>query len=496
MSVYSRQHAGRSGAFCCRLLGATLLASVYAATPASAGTATQKGAQKLEDTLARYFGRTLFDKGMISISPQGESYDLSFELDSAKLGVASDSSQIQFGPYSVLITPKDDGTYGIASTTPSLVLSNKTRMGDQPFEVVERMDGCSQQAVFDPRLMFFSSQTASCDSFTMTVRSPVEDIDASSGKVTAQSTGTPGRDGGVDIVGDADIVDFSETVTIKNPAQPMVPVVVRADHVHQEATAKGVATAGILDIAAFLVGKGSYDKILAAQDDVKAKVAAAFPIWRELTGTISSQNLSIGLPVGIIRVAIADQTATCTGLVKDGRYAVGIKLSGLSMPDGLVPGWAGPLVPKDVDINLKLSGIDIEAMAHRVIKSFDAGRNPPLPDSLRMTLLGMLGGDRARLDFDQSLTGTDYDVKGQGGTTLVPNQLGKAQISASGLDEVINALNPARGQSMQRALLGLSFLKGLARNGPDGRSLWDVEFDSALKKVVVNGQAFGPGAKQ
>ena len=478
------------------LLGAALV-GLALTSQASATPATQEGAKAITEGLARYLGKTLIDKGVVTVKPNGDSYDVTYAFDSAKMGMPADGPQIQLGPLTAQITPKDDGTYAYTANHLLVDLTYKDPKAGAPIEFGEHLKNCVGGGVFDTKSMVFLSQNMTCDSAVLTMRSPIEDVDATLGKLTFIGTAKAGSNGDVDFTMSGDMFDLVETITVKDPKNPTPPVAMRSDRVHQEASFTGIRNMQILDVLAYFAGH-NFDIGKAEQSEARTKLKAVLPLWQSVTGDMRYENLSVGTPKGIVKIAAVDSKLASTGAIKDARISTTLAMSGLELPDGLVPDWAETLVPKDATINLKLTGVDLDTMAGKVIGTVGTPKTPGQADALKSALLMSLLSSSPHLAFEQSVTAPAFDVKGQGDTTLMPSQQGKATISASSLDAIMTALGNASvtAPSAQQGMMGLAFLKGLAKAGPDGRLIWDIDFDSATKKVTVNGQSFGPGAQK
>ena len=65
---------------------------------------------------------------------------------------------------------------------------------------------------------------------------------------------------------------------------------------------------------------------------------------------------------------------------------------------------------------------------------------------------------------------------------------GKAHITAGSLEKTIALMQELAADSpdIQSAMLGVAFVKGLAKTGADGRLVWDIQVDGA-GGVTVNG---------
>lgn len=468
-----------------------------ASTQALAEPATEQGAKAIRDGFARIFGTKLLDKGIITIKPDGEAYDVTYDFSSAKYGAPADGPQLQFGPFTTRLTPQGTGKYAFEQTTPSLDFSYKSGKAGPQSEATQRLKNCSMTGMFDVNVPNFLDQKMSCESGVIAFRSPIEDIDATIGKIAFVAAGKTQGEGvtGLNVTGD--LLDLVETVTVKDPANPTPPMAIRADRVHESFAVDGFASAKVTDAFAFYAGRKAGDAGKAGQDQARAKLKAILPLYQTMTAQIRYENMSVGTPVGIIRMAAFDSNLASNGLVKAGTVAGSLAMSGLSLPDGLVPDWARGLVPEKATVNLNLTGLDLEAIASKAIEA-GTDAKPVQPGAFKAMLMPLLLAGQPKLTFDQSLTAPSYDVKGQGETSLLPSQQGKATISASNLDDIAAALGKAgaSGVGPQRAAMGLAFLKGLAKKGPDGRLIWDLDFDSLARKVTVNGQSFGPGAQK
>lgn len=479
------------------LVGTTLLGLALAA-PAYGAPATPEGAKAIANGLARYFGRWM-DKGLVTVKPSGDAYDVIFEFDSAKLGMPADGPQVHFGPFTTRVAPKDGNIFAVDYNIPTLDFSYKGAKAGPLIEATQQIRNCIGDGLFDATGLYFVKQSMTCESSVLAFRSPLEDVDATLGKATFTSSGKASGAGDVDVSVAGDVLDLVETITVKDPSNPPPPAVMRADQVHEEFVLNGIRNAQVMDALAFFAARKPDDNSKAAQDGAKAKIQAALPLWQSMSAEIRYDNASVGTPKGIVKATSIDTTFTSGGVIKDAVIGAKLALSGLELPGGMVPDWAASLVPTNATLNLKLSKVDLAGIADKMINDYDVQRTAAggEHDAIKSAILAVLMGNPPHLTFDQTLTAPVYDVKGLGETSLFPDQQGKATISSSSLDAMMTALGTGSvtGVGPQRAAMGLAFLKGLAKTGPDGRLTWDVDFDSLAKKVTVNGQSFGPGAK-
>ncbi|WP_146127032.1 hypothetical protein [Labrys okinawensis] len=468
-----------------------------ASSQAMAEPATEQGAKAIRDEITRYFGPKVFEKGILTIKPNGDGYDLTYDVSSSKLGLPADGAQFSFGPFTGHVKPEADGKYVFEQTTPSLDFTYKSGKAGPQSELVQRLKNCTGKGVFDLKAVQFADQSMSCESAVFTMRSPIEDIDASLGKIDFALIGKVGEAGKSDLNMTGDLLDLVETVTVKDPANPAPPMVLRADRIHETFAANGFSSQQFMQALAYFAARKAGDNGKAAQEQARAKLKAMLPLWKTLAAQIRYDNLTVGTPKGIIKIATVDTNLASNGLVKTGNVGLNLAMNGLVLPDGMVPDWAKAVVPDKATLDINLTGLDLETIAGKAIE-VGTDAKPAQPGALQAALMPLLLAGQPKLAFDQTLTAPAYDVKGKGESSLLPAQQGKATVSASNLDEIAAALGKAgaAGPGPQRAAMGIAFLKGLAKTEADGRLTWDIDFDSLARKVTVNGQSFGPGAQK
>jgi len=222
------------------LLGSAFLATGL--TSAWAEPATLQGAQQLTDVLARYVGHVLFDKGILTISPRGEGYDFTVEVDSRKLLPDVKGKSFHYGPKSLFAIPPADGTLTLDWQAVGQDFSGKTGPSLTLGEATGKIGDCNAHLVFDPRPAGSLSATGSCDSFAVKVPASTEDIDATIGKVTARVTMRPGSNGSTDSDADFQMHDLVERITLKVPDKAPEDIVVRMGKLQEGIALSGFQT--------------------------------------------------------------------------------------------------------------------------------------------------------------------------------------------------------------------------------------------------------------
>jgi len=466
------------------LLGASMLAFAAVASPALAADATPEGAKQLQDQLARYLTPQVFESGVMTITPQGGAYALKIDMAPLSAMASAQGNNFSFEPYTYLITPKDDGTYDVSSTS-SFSIAAKGNEGEKAFDFKMAMTECDAKGVFDPKLGSFSDMTSNCGKGEFVMHSPTEDVDATFGEIKS-TTKSVAADGGTTVTITSDIAGITEAMDVKG-AQPF-KATLKAGSAKQEVVFAGARITNVLDLIAFLVQTGGPEKALAAQQDIKDKVLGALPLWTNLGGNVAFNDVEIETPIGTVKAESLSEAIGLSGATKDASYTIGIKMAGLQLPEGLVPSWAAPLVPKEGNIDVKLSGADLDAMARLAINNFDATKNPPLPPELQGQFMAMLLGGQPKVTLTPSkLTADKVEVAASGEMSVLPSQAGKVVVTASNIDAVSEAITNSDMPNKEQALMGLTMVKGMGKAGADGTTVWEVEFDVGSNKVLVNG---------
>jgi hypothetical protein len=484
-SMKRRNHATLAA-----LKGALLAATLFA-TPAFAQTATPEGAKQLQNALIKTFGPVAFDKGIVSISPQGSAYAVKVDLNAARGEASKAGVTINVDPLVYMATPNSDGTYAVTTDSP-INYSFSTDKDDKPFDMKFNA-ACKGSGVFDPKISAFSTYDASCPSASMVAHSPEQDIEANFGSINSKVTGQAAGSGGTTIGLSGTLNDFVEKITIKDKDTP-VEVTIHAKSGTQDISVDSAQLTSILGIVSLAANAANPKDLIPQQDAIKQKVLAALPLWNNMSGKASLNDVSVDTPIGTVKLGSFEESIGLTGAIKDANYSIAIKYAGLELPQGPIPAWVAPLVPNQGNIDLKFSGVDLDGLARLAIQNFDATKDPPIPDSLTGQFLAMVMAGQPHVTLSPStLTASSGAVSAEGTMSVFPSQQGKMTISATNLDQIIAAVNAAEVPDKQQTMMGVALVKGLAKTGPDGKAVWDVVFDAATKAISVNGQVLSAG---
>jgi hypothetical protein len=231
----------------------------------------------------------------------------------------------------------------------------------------------------------------------------------------------------------------------------------------------------------------------------KATLEAALPVFRQFDATGTYEDISVVTPVGTVGMDALDFTYDLTGAVPDGRVRQAYGVKGLTLPDGLLPPWAVPLVPSDASLDVEVSGLDLAAAARLGLDLLGLPPLTPPPAAFGDQMLTALlpeGVVKITLAPGEAKAPA-YRLIYEGAMTVGPTQpepVIRARIGLTGMDGIASALQAAPPEAgMQGSALALATARGLAKPGGEGELVWEIETD-ASGAVRVNGQDVAGGA--
>jgi hypothetical protein len=134
-----------------------------------------------------------------------------------------------------------------------------------------------------------------------------------------------------------------------------------------------------------------------------------------------------------------------SGLEADGRFREMVNITGLTVPEAIIPPWALPVIPQEVSFDFTASDFDLAAPAKMIIEGFDLTAADPMEkvDPKAMQPAFFAGSPIALALAPSHIKGDGYEIGYQGAMQASPDAppSGSAKITASGLDKIEAALN-------------------------------------------------------
>jgi hypothetical protein len=198
----------------CRLLPALLI--VAAASPVLASPATSESARQLEQSYADYLTRAVIDKGVVSVTPDGDDYVVAWDLEKGIVLLGANPGALKAARFSYRLTPSGDGAWRLAADGfPTLSVDAPTDAGRMTgtFE----LRGFGLQGAYDPAQTDFLRAKLGVDvahaKFKVVDAQQTADSDAAETGVIGEMRAKTAADGaGVDVASVHSIASLTETI--------------------------------------------------------------------------------------------------------------------------------------------------------------------------------------------------------------------------------------------------------------------------------------------
>lgn len=469
---------------------------VLSATPAFAQTVDPAGADALKGSLSRYLGSTVFDKGVVAITVDGDAYKVDVDFGKlVSLFPAQDVVKLEVEPYVLRLKPRADATWDIAGDlAPDGRIEFKAEGTTQSSAWKFADDTFS--GVYDPALAGFSAAEGKNGVMSMLSSDPTStsEFKATSGSFRIQSTKNATR--GVDFNAIQTMADMEQTMSLAgDEGEPGMAVVMRSPELSYVSTATAFQAQELLDLLAFAVANADETKIRAAQPQLKTLLRDLMPLWNDLTGIYGWRELSVGTPVGIFGAANAKIAVEMTGVRKDGTVSYGFTIDDLTVPDGILPPWSAKLMPEDISLNLGGVGIDLAGPATAAIDALDLNQDPPIPDAVGEAIVAQFMANPPKFVLNRSvIRNKDTEITAEGEMTFVGGKPAMTTtVEAIGFDAAVQVIQEAAAtapEAQQMQLVALA-AKGFAKTLPDGKLQWVIDM-TADGAVTVNGALVKP----
>lgn len=464
--------------------------------PAFGQSVDSQGAKQLSENLSRYVGKQALDKGILKVSVEGGAYKIMFDFK-ALAGTLPDQKLLKFdfAPYALLVKPRSDGTWDVSmdlSHSASFEFNGPQGLQSTQFSI---KDG-KGSGVYDPNLAAFTSGTSSMAGMTMVSQDAKQHMEVSADGGTATMAATKAANGGIDFALSQKVSNFVETIKFDDPESGLkFPVTVKSPELSVDAKGKGVQTKPLLDLVAFAVANENEASLKANQAQLKSLLLAALPVWERIDGTYGFKDFAVESPVGTFGAAQLSTAFGMDGVAQSGTIGYGIKASGLTVPQQLLPSWSMALLPTDIDLNFGGANIDLDSMAKKAIEAFDLNKNPPLSAEF---------GEQLKTDFmaktpkvvigHSTIKNKDTEIALEGEMTF-PGEKPEANVTVdvAGFDKIVEGLQeaaksePEVAQYVPVALM----VKGFGKTLTDGRMEWVVNAKPD-GSVIVNGVMLKP----
>lgn len=442
---------------------AALLVAVSGIAAAAAAPASPDEAKRLTDVFERYVGHG----NVVKVTPHGEAYTATLDITRMLGFLSAAGLDVVAGDLTAELAPQDGGRWHVTiDGFPPIGVSEGGKASSFVLEGY-RFDG-----TFDPALQAFASSSWSSRGSTthMVGRQAPGDVTVTAiGEGTGTTTDTGGGTVDSTSIGHYKDLDY----TIKAPASavqgaaPMPALHLQATTVATSAVLDRERVAAIGDLWQFLVEHPSKAALIAAQPELKTKLKAIVPLADAMAGSAALSKVTVSTDLGSFALDDFSQAVRIGGVDNAGREAFTLRFAGLSLPEGLVPPWATPLIPTSLDLTQSVGPIDLLPALRTLIDAMDLGAAEPLSHAQQAAFAEALSAQDMTLSIKPSSLATPtLALKLEGEMRLVkPMPTGTATITATGLDKAIASVQSAShgDPAAMQAVTMLVAAKGIAK---------------------------------
>jgi hypothetical protein len=456
-----------------------------------AGPATDHGAAHLVAVFQTYLGAT---PGVIGVVADGDAYDLT--LDATPLIALAGQSGVTgtVTPVKMTLTDNGDDTWGVMQDQ---VMSISISVPGT-LDLKEDIARITFQGVFDEKLMSFSSGKGEFNGLTVSEtltppNQPPTHVEIAVEKGTVNLTAIANATGGVDSDTNISATGLSETLTLPPMAegQPAIPVTIRAESLIETAKGTGLMMDGIYKTIAWVVAHPDEASMKADRAGLKGILSDALPVFGNVTGSGEATKLSVDTPMGLLGIDEAAFEIDMNGAVADGKFREAFSLAGLTLPAGIVPDWAAPILPQKLSLDVQVTDFDPEGAARVALGLFDLPDGTE-PDAVfeAALLAALLPEGKMTIALNPgAVTGDGYALTYEGAMVAgpqMPSPTGTARITLTGIDRLSAALANAPDEVKGQATMGIGMAQGMAKPGDNGELVWDIDA-SKPGSLSVNG---------
>lgn len=450
--------------------------------------ATEAGAAELKAALQTYLGDT---EGVVSVALAGADYAVTLDLVPLLSVLPADGMTGAASPVVALVTDKGDGTWDYVI--------------DQPFSFTYDVAGVLSATTSYDSLQgrgTFDVALGDMRAYAVTARgmnTSQTQTDPQLGEITTTSSAdslvweggaAPGANG---VDGQFTAVTTGITFDTAFPTEAgMPPMQIRGKVANGTASGliSGYQPKALYGLLAFAVAHPGEAQMEADKSGLKAAIEAALPVFDSAAVSGAYTGISVETMLGTFGLDEAGFAFDMNGVTADGRLREAFTLKGLTLPEGLVPPFAMPLIPQEISMDMAVSGFDPAAAAKLALGLLDLPDGAATPEDFSMQMLMALMPQGA---VDLTLApggvmgagyGLTYEGAMRAGMGGMPT--GTAKITLRGIDTIMAALGEAPPEMAAQALPFLGMAQAMGQAGPEGELVWDIDA-GALGSLKING---------
>lgn len=254
-------------------------------------------------------------------------------------------------------------------------------------------------------------------------------------------------------------------------------------------TLTGLRHTALLDLWAHLVAHHAPEDFTTGQSALKARIAAAMPLFQAVTYRATGADFAFESPFGIAKAAKAGIDLDLAGMIRDGRFGLAVAVSGFQAYSLFMPKWGQKLVPTDLALAGRVTGYDVATPTSLFLDGADFTAKKPLTDDQEARIAAaFLPSGAAEIVLDGNrLTGPLYDLTLDGRMTAGPKGAkGAVTVRARGVEKVAEHLAGFPDDEQAKSIAGVVAVARTFAERKGDDLVWRFDFDG--DHVSVNGK--------
>ncbi len=468
-------------------LGGCLIPAAALAEPA-----TPEGAKSVLDGYAAYFTQKAVEGGIVKVAPDGESYKVTWDLQKA-IEMAGDAQGARVEPFVYSLTLDGAKRHVHASAFPKIEVAAPPGGGSGGGSL--SFTGASFDSDYDPAAPDFLKAKAKYAGAKLNVT--INDPGSKAGEVEITETNGEVTLGAVNSVGgtgsDVTLASAIEAIaeTIKSAGADTPPMTVTAKFGKSSAGMRidALRSAPMAELWRFGVAHVDDDD---TPPELRAKARAVLPLWNAAKVDAHVASTDVDAVIASLTAKGLAEAISLSGVAPRGEGHFALSIDGLDPQSILLPEWVSGLRPLSfaMDVGMQVDGFD--KMVDVMLDDENLGGTMSDESQDKETALYQSGHPRLTID-NLTVSSPTGDLTAKGDVSLdgVPSL--RLHVTAGKLDDLVAVAKKAAGDDKQlpEILLGVAYMKGIAKKDPDGRLSWDIV--SKGKDVTINGAKMPSG---
>jgi hypothetical protein len=225
---------------------------------------------------------------------------------------------------------------------------------------------------------------------------------------------------------------------------------------------------------------------------VKALLAGGLPGWEKINLTTDLSDLAFEMSLAKAHMKGLRETIDLPGFTQVATGGFGLKIDEFNMQSPFLPQGVESLLPLSLDfeIGVRLRGLD--EIAKIALADHDFMVEKEVSPEGKAKIEQVFKNSEPTFTLAPGyLRNPLIDIAYEGEVDVSSDNFlkGHVVVSADTLDKAMDFVKPFVDLSpgFAKAALGIGVAKGMAKTGPDGRLVWEIEMTGPPRQLTING---------